>query len=175
MNHLVEIIQQIPGLIGASATALEHLAAQFKRRAYKDEFICREGDAADTLWVLASGDLDVVKASDSGREFVVASLAPVCLFGHVGLFTSSGRTASVRARGAVEVLQMSSTQAHLVLRTSPFEVSSPFRRALIIALSQQLTAANQTLWRLADEANATEPVQRPPDAEARLLRASSSV
>lgn len=177
MNENVRVLQAIPGLTDVEGDVLTEIANHFRRRPFKDEIICREGEAADTLWILAKGEAEVVKRSEAGRDFVVATLSPICLFGHVGLFTSSGRTATIRARGAVEVLQMSSTQAHLLLRTSAWRVSGPFRRALIIALSQQVTAATQTLWRLADEMGATEPATSPPpnDAEQRLLKANSSV
>lgn len=177
MNENAAVLRSIPGLADVDSEVLTEIANHFRRRPFKDEVICREGEAADTLWVLAKGDADVVKRSEAGRDFVVATLSPVCLFGHVGLFTSSGRTATIRARGAVEVLQMSSTQAHLLLRTSTWRVSGPFRRALIIALSQQLTAATQTLWRLAEEMGATEPASgaSPSDAERRLLKANSHV
>lgn len=175
MKDINLVLSEIPGLASADPRALNQIAAQFKRRTYEDELVCREGDPADTIWVLSEGTLDVVKRSEGGREFVVATLQPVCLLGHVGLFTSAGRTASLRARGPVELLHISSTQAHLILRTAPFEVASPFRRALIIALSQQLANATQTLWRLADEVGAAEPVTQPRDAEARLLKAHSDL
>lgn len=174
MSDLVEVLGSLPGLAGTDPRSLAALASHFKLRGFKDEFICREGDAADRVWVLARGQAEVLKRSEGGREFVVATLTPVCLFGHVGLFTSAGRTASIRARGAVEVLQMSSTAAHLILRTGSETLAGPFRRALIVALSQQLTAATQTLWRLADELGATEPAGAT-EAEQRLLKANSQV
>lgn len=174
MTDPVAVLEQLPGLRGVDRAVLADLAVHVRLRSWQNEVICREDDAADRLWILASGAAEVVKRSESGREFVVSTLTPVCLFGHVGLFTTSGRTATIRARGYVEALQMTSTQAHLVLRTSPPAVSSPFRRALIIALSQQLTAATQTLWRLAEEIGATESVA-PEEAERRLLEAAGKV
>ena len=174
MSELIAILQRLPGLTDADPHALADLAAHMKRRSYKDEVICKEGEQADRLWVLASGSAEVLKRSETGREFVVATLSPVCLFGHVGLFTSGGRTATVRAAGLAEVLQMSSTQAHLVLRSSSQIVGGPFRRALIVALSQQLTAATQTLWRLADELGTTEALP-PEEVERKLSSANSKV
>lgn len=174
MTEVVAVLSRLPGLAGADPRALQDLAVHLKPRTFKDELICREGDAADRLWVLTGGTAEVLKRSEAGRDFVVAALGPVCLFGHVGLFTTQGRTATLRAKGRVDVLQMSATQAHLVLRTSPPAVASPFRRALIIALSQQLMAATQTLWRLADEVGATETLPGE-DAERRLLEAESKL
>lgn len=174
MRDRVQILRDLPGLAHTDAAALEALAGALRPRAFKDELICREGDVADRLWILAEGTAEVHKRSASGRDRVVAALSPVSLFGHVALFTSAGRTATIRAKGKVELLQMSSTEAHILLRTAPHAVSGAFRRALIVALSQQLTAATQTLWRLADHVGATEPLP-PEEAERALLSAGASV
>lgn len=172
MNDKLAILEQVPGLRGTDREALRVLAGQLRHRTYKDELLCREGDEGNRLWVLASGTAEVLKRSESGRDFVVATMTPICLIGQVGLFTASGRTASIRARGAVDVLQMSSTQAHLLLRTAEASVASPLRRALIIALSQQLMVATQTLCRLADEVGVTDAL--PPDEAERLLLEAES-
>ncbi len=170
MTDAVSILEQLPGLSGVEPKALAGIAALMKRRTYKDRLICREGEDADRLWVLAEGAAEVLKRSESGRDFVVATLQPVTLFGQVGLFLPTGRTASIRARGRCETLEMSSIQVHLLLRAGAPEVSGPFRRALIVALSQQLMSATQSIWRLADEAGATESVDAEL-AERRILEA----
>jgi len=170
----MQILQALPGLADTDPVALETLAGHLRPRTLKDEVICREGDVADRLWILAEGTAEVLKRSTSGRDRVVAALAPVSLFGHVALFTSAGRTATIRAKGRVELLQMSSTEAHILLRTAPHGVSGPFRRALIVALSQQLTAATQTLWRLADHVGATEQLPLE-ETERALLSAGANV
>ena len=174
MRERVQILQELPGLAQADPAALAVLAGHLHPREFKDELICREGEVADRLWILAEGTAEVLKRSPSGRDRVVASLVPVSLFGHVALFTSAGRTATIRAKGRVELLQMSSTEAHILLRTAPHGVSGPFRRALIVALSQQLTAATQTLWRLADHVGATEQLPLE-ETERALLSAGANV
>ena len=76
MSEVTTILQRLPGLGETDRRALTDLGTHFRRRSYKDELLCREGDPADTLWVLAQGELEVVKRSDAGREFVVATLDP---------------------------------------------------------------------------------------------------
>ena len=60
---------------------------------------------------------------------------------------------------------MSAEDAHAMLQTAPPEVASPFRRALIVAMSHQLATATATYGRLITGGGEAE------DAEAQLLRA----
>lgn len=171
MSGTVDILRRLPGLTQTSEPVLAELARHFTPRTYKHELICKEGEPAGAVWVLASGEAEVVRTPRLGRRMTVAKLSPVSLFGHVSLFADTGRTASIYAAGRVEVLQISRTQVFLILRACPFEVASEFRQALIVAMSQQLAASTQALWRLAESVGVTEPA----DLEDRILAADSLV
>lgn len=171
MRDTVEVLRALPGLTDASDDVLSELAQHFQHRVFKSEMICKEGEPAGAVWVLADGEVEVVRTPRLGRRLTVAKIAPVCLFGHVSLFANTGRTASIYAPGRVEVLQISRTQIYLVLRSCPFEVASQFRQALIVAMSQQLAASTQALWRLAENVGAVETT----DLEDRILAADSLV
>ncbi len=162
----VEVLAQLPGLRDADPLSLTALSEQFDRVAYRDgELVCDEGSPAETLYVLSKGAVDVRKRSISGREHTVAELTAPCLFGHVGVLSLAERTASIRARGEVEILQMSARRARVIMRTGDFLVASPFRRALIVAMCQQLASATSTVANLAVDAGVAEP-KRPPGATA---------
>lgn len=153
-----EVLGRLPGLREAGATSLGALAEQFDRTEYRDgELICDEGSPAETLYVLARGTVEVRKRSISGREHKVAELSAPCLFGHVGVLAMAERTASIRARGDVEVLHMSARRARVIMRTGDVEVASPFRRALIVAMCQQLSSATAAVANLAVDAGVAEP------------------
>lgn len=171
LNQTIDVLRRLPGLERAREEVLAELARHFQRRVYKNEPICKEGEPAGAVWVLAEGEAEVVRTPKLGRRMVVAKLAPVCLFGQASLFGNTGRTASIYAAGRVEVLQISRTQVFLLLRSSPFEVASEFRQALIVAMSQQLAASTQALWNLAESVGATEPAE----LEERILAADSLV
>lgn len=187
---MAQVLARLPGLREADPTSLGSLAAQFDLRRYVDgALICDEGAPAETLYVLARGAVEVCKRSISGREHVVAELVAPCLFGHVGVLVTTDRTASIRARGEVEILQMSARRARVIMRTGDFAVASPFRRALIVALCQQLASATASVASLAVDANVAEewrdaePDDRdesedsilPDDAEERLLKGLSQI
>lgn len=184
-----DVLASLAGLREAGPTALGQLAAQFESAAVADgELICHEGAPADTLYVLAQGTVQVRKRSNSGREHIVAELTAPCFFGHVGVLSVTDRTASIRAQGPVTLLQMSARRARVIMRTGEFEVASPFRRALIVAMCQQLAQATAAVASLAVDANVAEEWREgddedgdaedsilPDDAEERLLKGLSQV
>lgn len=153
-----EVLGSLPGLREATPESLVALGEQFERTVYKDgEVICEEGSPAETLYVLARGAVAVRKRSLSGRDHTVAELRAPCLFGHVGVLALAERTASLGAVGEVELLQMSARRARVIMRTGEFQVASPFRRALIVAMCQQLASATSTVANLAVDAGMAEP------------------
>lgn len=184
----VDVLASLPGLKEAPPASLTLLSAQFESAVFADgELICHEGASADTLYVLAQGTVQVRKRSNSGREHIVAELAAPCFFGHVGVLSVTDRTASIRALGSVTLLQMSARRARVIMRTGAFEVASPFRRALIVAMCQQLAQATAAVASLAVDANVAEEWREddddgdaedsilPDDAEERLLKGLSQV
>ena len=167
MDERTRILSQVPGLSELVPDELVDLSRLFELRVFAEETICKEGDSTDHLWVLAHGAVDVIKSTPGRGPFHVASLSPTCLIGHAGLMGATERTASLIARGQVEVLEVSTQAARLMLDTADFPVASPFRRALIVDLSRQLGLATETVGRLAVEVGISENI----DAEERLLQA----
>lgn len=164
-DYRIDVLRDVPGLAFVPTAHLEELARQFDVTSYDGAPICEEGGESDHLFVLAEGQAEVLKASDDGRRFRVATLMPGVLFGHVGVLTVQPRSASVRAMGRVKVLRMTARRAREILRDADFKVASPFRRALIVALSRQLFSATSTTMKLAMDAGlsveATEGEARP--------------
>lgn len=162
MDYRVEVLSDVPGLWDVSPTALAELAESFQLKVYASgSWVCREGEGADRIYILGDGEVDVIKTSPAGRLFTVATLTPGSLFGHVGLVTHAPRTASVRARGEAVLLEMPAMRAQDLIRGGRFEIASPFRRALIVALSRQLNAATATTMGLATDAGVTSPSVKP--------------
>lgn len=167
MDERIRMLGRVPGLWDLQPDELLELSQLFELRVYDNEPLCKEGDAPEALWVLGAGSVEVIKEVPGKGPFLVATLEPTCLIGHSGVMALSNRTATLRARGKVEVLEMRVQSARVMLDTADFSVTSPFRRALIVAMCRQMGMATATVGRLASEAGIAEPA----DAEARLLRA----
>lgn len=82
----------------ASRPGLEKLAATAEARAMAaGTVIVTEGEPADALYVIASGEVEVVSSGELGIERPVRRLGAGNYFGEIGLLTHGERTASVRA------------------------------------------------------------------------------
>ncbi|HET6601015.1 MAG TPA: patatin-like phospholipase family protein [Gaiella sp.] len=94
----------MPLLAGADAEALEALAADaYPRRVLAGEWLIREGDEADDLYVVLRGRLRAVAGAD-GRTLRV--LGPGAAIGELALLTGSARSASVQAVRDSTLLQL---------------------------------------------------------------------
>jgi CRP-like cAMP-binding protein len=164
MDERARLLSMVSGLRTMPIEGLQALAQLFEHKALEHEILCREGEDSDSLWVLCSGTIEVIKQTPRG-PFMVAQIGPTSLIGHGGVMTLSARTATLKTKGQVEVLEMSAKDARCMLETSPPAVASPFRRALIVAMSRQLATATATIGRLTASGTPSE------DAEAQLLRA----
>ncbi|HEY5997068.1 MAG TPA: cyclic nucleotide-binding domain-containing protein [Candidatus Deferrimicrobiaceae bacterium] len=67
------------------------------------EAVIRQGDPGDCMYVIQSGQVEVVREADR-HEFRLAVLSPGDFFGEMALFERDRRSATVRALGEVRVL-----------------------------------------------------------------------
>jgi NTE family protein len=96
----------VPLLAGADAEALEALAADaVPRRVLAGEWLIREGDEADDLFVVLRGRLRAV-ADAEGDARTLRVLGPGASIGELALLTGAPRSASVQATRDSTVLQV---------------------------------------------------------------------
>jgi CRP-like cAMP-binding protein len=69
-------------------------------------WVFREGDPGDSLYLVSSGVLTVLKTSESGQPIQLARLGGGSFFGEFGLLTDSRRHASVRCLEEAELLEL---------------------------------------------------------------------
>lgn len=97
---------------------LKLLAFTSELASYQDgEVLFHAGDAADFAYVIVAGEVDIVTELDD-REIVSSSLGPQQLFGELALLNDSPRTATLRARGALQVLRISADMFLDLLRNN---------------------------------------------------------
>ena len=96
----------VPLLAGADAEALEALAADaHPRRVLAGEWLIREGDDAEDLYVVLRGRLRAVAGVDADRR-TLRVLGPGAAIGELALLTGSLRSASVQAVRDSTLLQL---------------------------------------------------------------------
>lgn len=84
------------------------------------EIVCREGERGDRFYIVVDGELEVVKAFSGGEERLLNICRPGDFFGEVSLFDRlSLRTATIRARDAARLLEMTHADFDALLHRQP--------------------------------------------------------
>lgn len=90
------------------------------------ELLFEENDHGDSAYVVTSGSVEVVKATE-GREALVAVREAGSVIGEMALLQEEPRMASVRARSATELLTIPKQTLDQLLAVSPSAARSMFR------------------------------------------------
>lgn len=92
---------------GLDRAALEDLAAMAEMtRLDRDEVLFSEGDPAESLFLLASGDVELLKSSAEGRERFLRRVRPGEVFAEAAMFAGEDYPATAIARTASEVVRI---------------------------------------------------------------------
>ena len=109
-----EILQESPLFDSLLPTELTFLADLFSIRDYQGgDVIFEEGAVGDSLYVIATGALDVLRRNPHGQPQAIAKLESPAFFGEMALIDKEYRSATVRAQGAVQLLQLSNENLHI--------------------------------------------------------------
>lgn len=134
-----QVAQRIPD----AETFLRYCERQsFKGRS----FIFRQGDPADSLYLVLDGSVSVVvdDQHDPEHEMVVSYLNPGDFIGEMGLFGEPRRTANLLARTDCELARISYDRFHQIRNIFP-----DLLYALTAQIGRRLTATTRKLTDLA--------------------------
>lgn len=108
LNEIVGILQRIPLFAGIDRSKLKLLAFTSDHAAFdKGQFVFKQGDRGDNAYVIIEGEVDVVLESIGGPR-IVAVLGRDQVFGEMALLSKAPRTASIRARGPMKAVVITS-------------------------------------------------------------------
>lgn len=111
------------------------------------DYIVRQGEPASAFYVIESGEVEVVRATqENPAGEIIAVLGAGSFFGEQALINNQPRTASVRARSVVEVVVMG---RHVFTTIS--KSLAPLRAALTAAITRR----SGTFWQERPRAVAT--------------------
>ena len=106
--ELAGFLDSVPELAGLGASGRLSLTRDLRSRSVaQGEDIVREGDAADSLFLIRSGTCVVWRGEDGPERSVLAELRTGQPFGEIGLMFRTPRTASVTAKEACELVEVS--------------------------------------------------------------------
>src|SRR5512134_729225 len=111
-------LRRVPVLSDLDDDLLDRLAEQVGEVSVRaGEWLVREGDAADSLYLIRSGRLEVVV--EGPPETVIRVLRRGEVLGELALLTEQVRSASVRARRDSELLELGRKQFEELISDAP--------------------------------------------------------
>lgn len=123
------------------ADVLERLRGQAEVRHYeRNQVIFEEGEPAEELYVVQSGQVAIATQSVDGRESVVAVLETPALFGELPLFDGGFRSADARALQPTDIVAVRYEHVRAVLDERPQLLWS-----IVRLLAQRLRATDEAL------------------------------
>lgn len=159
LNKIELLKNAFPKLSDADIETLSQIA--YTRTYAPRVDLCREGEIGKVLFILASGEVDVIISSVDQGEIVIDTLHPGYYFGEMAFFSESKRMATVRAKTACETLEMHYDHFMPIANRSPGllgmligQIIGHFRRndrAVISQLHNKNVALQQAYADLAEQ------------------------
>lgn len=101
-------LRRVPVLDPLTRASVDDLARRMRlERAAAGTPIVRQGAQGDTLYIIKGGEVDVTARGAGGQDTHLATLGPTDYFGEIALLRDVPRTATVTARGPVELYTLS--------------------------------------------------------------------
>ena len=143
------LLARIPFFTDLPTDELDRIMAQLEIVNLKSgEILFREGDAGEHMYIVVSGDLEILMAPNTDNELILNRVPQGEYIGEMSLITGAPRTASVRAHGDVVLLSMSRAQLMDLLQTHPHLAST-----MVHVLSHRLDNTNVATFRDLSEKN----------------------
>lgn len=143
------LLARIPFFTDLPEAELDNIMAQLEVVNLKSgEILFREGDAGEHMYIVVSGDLEILMAPDTDNELILNRVPQGEYIGEMSLITGAPRTASVRAHGDVVLLSMSRAQLMDLLQSHPHLAST-----MVHVLSHRLDNTNVSTFRDLTEKN----------------------
>ncbi len=143
LRQEVEMLRKVPMFAKLEPSKLKLLAFTSESLTLEHgEVLCHEGDRADCAYVVMDGTVEVLLGRE-GAEKRVGERGNYDVIGEIGVLLNEPRNATLRAKGAVVVLQVTDEQ-FLKLVAENVDVALH----LIRQLSKRLTEATQKLEKL---------------------------
>ena len=106
-----------------------------------DRLICSEGEEGKSFFVIADGQVSIIKSVKGGEEQVLTELGPGSVIGEMSLLDGGRRSASVKAIGNCVVLEVNKEEFDALYQaSSPFALR--FVERIAIDLSMRLRSAD---------------------------------
>lgn len=81
--------------------------------------VVREGDHGTTMYIIASGNADIIVHAEDGHEILVDTIGPNTYFGEMSFFGESTRMATIRTKTQCELLAVEQSAFMSIAQSKP--------------------------------------------------------
>jgi len=143
-----EALGKVPLFSKLEQSKLKLLAFTSELQTYEDgETVFNQGEPADCTFVILDGEADIyAKTRTDGGQVIVGTLKANQLLGELGVLTSSPRSATIRAKGRLMMLCITSDMFLKLLAENPQVALDVMRQ-----LSGKLVLAHHQYEELRDQ------------------------
>lgn len=142
-------LKQVPLLSSLDSKQLKLLAFTCEVFDFADgDFLCRQGDASDCVYVILEGEVDIIAGDADGKPALLATSKANSLIGEMAAFAGGERSASVQAKGKVTALSIPNPRFIDLITSSP-PVALHVMQNLTARLAETSRRAAQLQTRLA--------------------------
>ncbi len=118
VTHSVAFLRNVPVLAGLSDELLERLAGEVEEvQVRAGDWILREGETADSLFIVRSGRVEVI--DEGPPEALIRVLRRGDVLGELALLREGTRSASARARRDTELLELGRAPFEALIQEAP--------------------------------------------------------
>ncbi len=103
----LEVLSSSPLFEMLSNQELEYIADLTRPKRFSaGQTIFEEGELGDSLYLIAQGEVEVVRRDAAGQPKVIATLGPNQFFGEMSLIDKEYRSATVKAKADAELMHL---------------------------------------------------------------------
>lgn len=121
MFQISEVLKKVPFFKTLGKNGIDFIVERLKFKTFEaDETICRIGDPGDKMYIIISGEVNVVvKAKESDNETVIATLGSGDYFGEMSLLTGEPRSATVVTTQPSEMFILNKSDFDIIVERFP--------------------------------------------------------
>jgi SulP family sulfate permease len=130
--------------LGTAVRAADLVSYLERKDADGPQILYREGEPADTVDLVAAGNLAIDIAIENGESLRVRHITTHTVLGEMGFFRHSVRSATVSSDGPATIFTMSRTNFER-MRTERPDLASAFDEFILRVLADRIDFANRTV------------------------------
>ena len=145
-SDFISFLREVPLFNTLSKRELRTIYSIAHQRTYQEnEFVFRKGQPGAAMFIIRSGEINIVDHDEENQENVIATLGNNAFFGELALLDDSPRSASAIATTKTDIFAFFRTDLDRLLAAVP-HIGLKVYRALAIIIGIRLKTTNEQLF-----------------------------